>query len=108
MKVELEHREPEDFKPITLTLTIESHDELLELWHRTNISMNSLASSSLKAIEGAGLRLPVQHSTRALWEFLDSYARPGGLAKQLKSDFDKLRTDKAKAMMDYQCLVGDL
>ena len=33
MKVEREY-----FEPITLTITIESMDELLALWHRTNIA----------------------------------------------------------------------
>jgi len=31
-----------EFRPIDITITIESEEELIELWHRTNFSMQTL------------------------------------------------------------------
>lgn len=37
MKVKSNINKPEEFKPIELTITIESIEEFVELWHRMNI-----------------------------------------------------------------------
>ena len=37
MKVHVEEDQAENFKPITLTLTITSRDELRALWHRLDV-----------------------------------------------------------------------
>lgn len=36
MKAIVEKKNKPDFEPVTITLTIESEEELLSLWHRAN------------------------------------------------------------------------
>lgn len=53
MKVEI--KETKRFTPIEINLTIESKEELIELWHRLNLSnddVNKLGNSDYPKIEG--------------------------------------------------------
>ena len=69
MKVkQINNEEPIEFKPIQIELTIESEDELLELWHRLNIGFHSVKDSS------SDYRKPFpmgEYYTNSLWTFLD-------------------------------------
>jgi hypothetical protein len=49
MKVETQ--DLKEFTPVTLTITFESEEEICNMWHRTNVTINSLnedADDSLK------------------------------------------------------------
>lgn len=75
MEIELLHREPEDFKPITFKLTIETEDELLDFWHRLNISGHKIK----KIVEEGGSAAKIPGSFENLYDFwskLDEFARP--------------------------------
>jgi hypothetical protein len=75
MEIELLHREPEDFRPITFKLTIETEDELLDLWHRLNISGHKIK----KIVEECGATPKTPGSFENLcdfWNRLDEFVRP--------------------------------
>jgi hypothetical protein len=42
----------QDFTPLTITLTIESAEELRQLWHRFNIVRSSLTTGYVDTYEG--------------------------------------------------------
>lgn len=42
MKVKLKEKKNKDFKPIKISLTIESEQELCDLWHRLNIDRSDV------------------------------------------------------------------
>jgi len=60
MKVETNF-ENKKFDPIELKITIESEEELYELWHRFNASIMALRSDNIKIypLENANLTGPV-------------------------------------------------
>ena len=69
---------PEEFQPVTISLTIESRNELLSLWHRANIGIGDLAHVASKG----SLPLPTgSGSVHALWETLDRIAEAKGLVR---------------------------
>ena len=45
MKIK-EHTKLNSFQPIELTITIESENELINLWHRLNISNSTLKTTA--------------------------------------------------------------
>jgi hypothetical protein len=48
MKLEYDTNKDAEFKPIKIILVIESKDELMELWHRFNITMRDVKRISVK------------------------------------------------------------
>lgn len=68
MKVEIKEKEQE-FKPIKLEITIESKEELHELWHRLNIAPCDLEPYA------TGRRIPFNRSwnfTYSLWDEINN------------------------------------
>lgn len=66
MQVSLVGSEPESFKPITITLTIESKQELLELWHRLDLSVKEVQGIAMKSVPYPGVSL------RGFWQVLNT------------------------------------
>lgn len=63
-----------EFKPIKITLVIESRDELMELWHRLD-----LAFSEVKNISNKEIYFPKEHCFMGLWRFLNKTAIDRGI-----------------------------
>jgi len=103
---------PKGFEPIELKLTIESQDELLELWHRLNLSFDTIKKAYRIEDIDPGARFPQSENLLSgLWRTLNqrvgvSAGNPvfNGLAEGLSMDIAKLK--KAKEMMDSECPVG--
>ncbi len=45
MKVDLVEETVPKFNPVTVTITFESEDEIIDLWHRLNMSSTDVGSS---------------------------------------------------------------
>lgn len=77
MKVKVKRKE--GFTPIKLTITIESEEELCNLWHRSNITAGKIHTSNY--ICGKDLKYEASDSDTSLWEKLDELVKIHGLEK---------------------------
>ena len=70
MKVNRIQSREEKFTPVVIEIQIESLDEVLDLWHRSNINHNALC----KAVSSCGGKAPLPqytHTTDPLWKIVD-------------------------------------
>jgi hypothetical protein len=75
MKVELEEQVKE-FKPIKLTITIETEEELCSLWHRLNAAQATVLKSSGSHYLKHGVITSYE-----LWEKLENLVHANNLYK---------------------------
>ena len=72
MKAKIKGRKGKDFEPFTIEVTVESKEELISLWHRLNLSYNSINQQSnqiyLPLISGAN------DNSMILWGILEKEA----------------------------------
>ena len=76
MKVEKIGEAPAKFEPIELKITIETQDELCELWHRMNISIRRVMKNSNDDLMRFN---DSEEYCGELWDMLDSEAIRRGL-----------------------------
>lgn len=69
MKVQVKEK-PKTFEPIEIKLTIESEEELCDLWHRTAVEPNVLLNTTLKGILKFNADL---NSCDRLYRMIDMY-----------------------------------
>jgi hypothetical protein len=69
MKAEV--KEQEVFKPITLTITIESEEELCNLWHRMNAQIDLFNGDAKRYYNSDYLKHKVSRDLQNLWDELD-------------------------------------
>jgi len=69
MKVEV--KEQETFQPITLTITIESEEELCNLWHRVCAQSDLFNVSTDEYVSKNSLKHNASPGLMELWEELD-------------------------------------
>ena len=70
MKISIVKQE-KTFKPIVLNITIESEEELCELWHRMNAPGSILVESSEYSETNFLVHKPGSFDTTPLWEELN-------------------------------------
>ena len=73
MKVELEDQAKE-FKPIKLTITIETEEELCDLWHRTNLN-ETVVNKTIHDV------LKYKSIHNRIWIFIDELVIDNNLRK---------------------------
>ena len=76
MKLEQVNKKEETFEPIEIKLTIESKEELAELWARLNASLNAIEAHSH---EYEWIDLGRTTSLFGLWDLLDEIAIGRGI-----------------------------
>lgn len=69
MKAELVSKEPEPFKPITISITIESKAELDQLWHRFNLGPKSI---SQVATHVQGISIGTEHLSHPVMSLISN------------------------------------
>jgi len=69
MKVEV--KEQETFQPITLTITIQSEEELCNLWHRMNAQHDLFNGDAKRYPQPSDLKYKSDRSGSILWEELN-------------------------------------
>ena len=69
MKVHRIQSRKNKFTPVVIEIQIESLDEVLDLWHRSNISHNALC----EAVSSCGGKAPLPQGTYVapLWKIID-------------------------------------
>lgn len=69
-----------EFKPVKVQLTIESENELLELYHRLNISMDVIKKNRSKYVS-----LPSNEGsvTRIFWEAVEKLCKSRKLHREI-------------------------
>lgn len=77
MKVQVKEKEKK-FKPIVLEVTIESEEELCDLWHRMNAVVGSFVSYLFKDSLKYGL---IDDTESVLYDILDDFAKKLNLKK---------------------------
>ena len=68
MKVSVNKKQKE-FEPIEITITIESRNELFDLWHRTNLAHRDVQENC--SDEGGNPPIPNRENCFALWNNLN-------------------------------------
>lgn len=95
MKLEREQQkvvEKKVFKPIRLILTIESEEELKELWHRFNIPTKTIKKAIEQEARDFPVSFPEMDSTYRVWEKIHNLCTEHGLCSngyivsQMESD----------------------
>lgn len=57
------------FEPFTFIITIESEKELMDLWHRTNLSVADM-KGHIKEVNG--IHIPFTNMSSPIWNYLES------------------------------------
>jgi len=81
MKAELiEPEKKVEFKPIEIKITLEDLEETIELWHRLNVSIDSISAQANKV--NTNLRAPTRYDSRhVLWEVIDEHLKALGVRR---------------------------
>jgi len=77
--MKIESKESTDFEPIEFTVTIESADELKELWWRMNINFDHIKEQQEISRSNVFRNMKKSNVNRPFWDFLNKAAVDRGL-----------------------------
>jgi len=87
MKVHVKDSQPKpEFEPITLQITIESAEELCDLWHRINASPSLFRGSHYPQKAALAHGATADEAAEALWDELNGFVTSRGLKSSADGD----------------------